>query len=80
MRKGMGRHRSIPHERQICIYGACSDAMNGVVYDDDVAVVSGTVHKRYSIDPRVEIKVFAFRPDALLRADDELDALEAEGA
>ncbi|WP_200524243.1 RusA family crossover junction endodeoxyribonuclease [Burkholderia pseudomallei] len=59
---------------------ACSDAMNNVVYVDDVAIVSATVHKRYSIDPRVEIKVYAFRPDAVLRADDELDALEAEGA
>lgn len=59
---------------------ACSDAMNGVVYGDDVAIVSATVHKRYSIDPRVEITVYAFRPDAVSRADDELDALEAEGA
>lgn len=62
---------------------ACSDAMNGVVYHDDVAVVSGTVHKRYSIDPRVEIKVFAFRPDAILYGDDAIDAIEeiaADGA
>ncbi|VBO15398.1 RusA family crossover junction endodeoxyribonuclease [Burkholderia pseudomallei] len=62
------------------MHGACSDAMNGVVYGDDVAVVSGTVHKRYSIDPRVEITVYAFEPNPMRRDDDSLDALEAEGA
>ncbi|CAJ4969898.1 endodeoxyribonuclease RusA [Burkholderia pseudomallei] len=59
---------------------ACSDAMNGVVYGDDVAIVSAIVHKRYSIDPRVEIRVLAFMPNPTLHADDELDEIETEGA
>ncbi|ARL77580.1 hypothetical protein BOC55_35230 [Burkholderia pseudomallei] len=59
---------------------ACSDAMNGVVYVDDVAIVSATVHKRYSIDPRVEIEVFAFEPNPAFQPVDELAAFESEGA
>lgn len=66
----MGRHRSIPYVRQICIHGACSDAMNGVVYTDDVAIVTAVVLKRYSLDPRVEIAVYAFEPNPDARAAD----------
>lgn len=56
---------------------AISDAMNGVVYGDDAAVVDATVRKRYSIDPRVEITVYAFEPNPTMRAD---DAFEASGS
>ncbi|WP_050865109.1 RusA family crossover junction endodeoxyribonuclease [Burkholderia pseudomallei] len=59
---------------------ACSDAMNGVVYVDDVAIVSATVHKRYSIDPRVEIIVYAFDPNPTTRDDDALDELAESGS
>lgn len=60
---------------------ACSDAMNGVVYTDDVAIVTACVFKRYSIDPRVEITVYAFEPNPYARDDDPLEIIgEAEGA
>lgn len=57
---------------------ACSDAMNAVVYDDDAAIVTACVLKRYSLDPRVEIAVYAFVP---ARDDDPAEIIEfAEGS
>ena len=35
----------------------CSDAMNGIVYDDDSAVVDAVVRKRFATEPRVVIEV-----------------------
>ncbi|WP_085545990.1 RusA family crossover junction endodeoxyribonuclease [Burkholderia pseudomallei] len=57
---------------------ACSDAMNGVVYRDDVAIVTACVLKRYSLDPRVEIAVYAFEhnPDARAADVDPLGLIE----
>ncbi len=57
---------------------ACSDAMNGVVYGDDAAIVTGCVHKRYSGDPRVEITVYAFNPNPSTRDDDALEIIAEE--
>lgn len=59
---------------------ACSDAMNGVVYTDDVAIVTACVLKRYSIDPRVEIAVYAFEHNPTARHDDPLDIIESAEA
>ncbi|CAJ4501444.1 endodeoxyribonuclease RusA [Burkholderia pseudomallei] len=60
---------------------ACSDAMNGVVYEDDAAIVTACVMKRYSGDPRVELAVYAFEPNPLARDDDPLEIIgEAEAA
>jgi Holliday junction resolvase RusA-like endonuclease len=62
---------------------ACSDAMNGVVYRDDAAIVTACVVKRYSIDPRVAIAVYAFErnPDARATDVDPLRLIEqAEGS
>lgn len=36
-----------------------SDALNGVVYEDDSQIVEGTVRKRYSGQPRLEIEIQA---------------------
>jgi Holliday junction resolvase RusA-like endonuclease len=60
---------------------ACSDAMNGVVYGDDAAIVTACVLKLYSVDPRVEIAVYAFEPNPTARDDDALIELvdEAQG-
>lgn len=61
---------------------ACSDAMNGVVYGDDAAIVTACVLKRYSLDPRVVIAVYAFQRSPNARAAD-IDPLgliaDAEG-
>lgn len=76
----MGRHRSIPHERQICIHGACSDAINGIAYTDDRAIVTACVLKRYSIDPRVEIAVYAFERNPTKRDDDPLEIIDTAEA
>lgn len=59
---------------------ACSDAMNGVVYGDDAAIVDAIVRKRYSVDPRVEITVYAFDPNPTTRDDDEIELVESGGA
>lgn len=58
---------------------ACSDAMNGVVYPDDAAIVTAIVLKRYSLDPRVEIAVYEFEhnPDARAADTDPLGLVEA---
>lgn len=53
---------------------ACSDAMNNVVYGDDAAIVDATVRKRYSVDPRVEISVYAFNPNPMTRDDESVEA------
>jgi Holliday junction resolvase RusA-like endonuclease len=36
-----------------------SDGMNGIVYRDDSQIVSATVEKHYSINPRVDVLVMA---------------------
>lgn len=60
---------------------ACSDAMNGVVYRDDVAIVTACLLKRYSLDPRVEITVYAFERNPHVRRDDPIEVIEhAEGS
>lgn len=61
---------------------ACSDAMNGIVYPDDAAIVTACVLKRYSLDPRVEIAVYEFEhnPDARAADADPLGLVaDAEG-
>ncbi|MEX3635984.1 RusA family crossover junction endodeoxyribonuclease [Paraburkholderia sp. BR14320] len=40
----------------------CSDAMNGVVYADDSAIVDACVRKRFSLDPCVVIEVRMLNP------------------
>lgn len=55
---------------------ACSDAMNGVVYEDDAAIVTACLLKRYSLDPRVEIAVYAFVP---ARDDNPAEIIEFAG-
>lgn len=35
----------------------CSDALNGLAYDDDSQVVTAIVEKHYSDEPRVEIMI-----------------------
>lgn len=39
------------------IYKIIADALNGLAYDDDKQIVSGSMDKYYSEDPRVEIYV-----------------------
>jgi Holliday junction resolvase RusA-like endonuclease len=41
---------------------AIYDGCNGVVWRDDVQVVDGVQRKRYSLTPRVRVRVFAVAP------------------
>lgn len=34
-----------------------ADSLNGIAYHDDAQIVSCTVHKRYSSEPRVEVSI-----------------------
>jgi Holliday junction resolvase RusA-like endonuclease len=34
-----------------------SDALNGLAYHDDSQIVSATIEKRYSLEPRVEVEI-----------------------
>jgi Holliday junction resolvase RusA-like endonuclease len=43
-------------------FGKTIDALNRVVWSDDAQIVTGTVHKRYSDRPRVEIFVEPMPP------------------
>jgi Holliday junction resolvase RusA-like endonuclease len=40
----------------------CSDAMNGVVYADDSAIVDAVVRKRFTLEPRIVIEVRMLNP------------------